>query len=64
MIDHKQIDNKNRKIYKKKELLQIIYKNYFKLIKKNMFIKSDLPALEIGSSGFIKEIIPNCILQI
>ena len=61
MIDHNQIDNKNRKIYKKKELLQIIYKNYFKLIKKNMFIKSDLPALEIGSSGFIKEIIPNCI---
>tara|TARA_B100000963_G_scaffold119932_1_gene104509 strand:- start:3892 stop:4629 length:738 start_codon:yes stop_codon:yes gene_type:complete len=61
MNDHISLDNKNREIYKKKKILQLIYNNYFKLIKKNLFENSKLPILEIGSSGYIKETIPECI---
>lgn len=61
MSDHIEIDIKNRKIFKKKKLIKRIYFDYFNEIKKNIFFDPLFPILEIGSSGFIKEIIPNCI---
>ena len=61
MSDHIQIDVNNRKTFRKKRLLKLIYFNYFKQIKNCLFINSKYPPLEIGSSGFIKEVIPNCI---
>ena len=61
MSDHIEIDIRNRKIFKKKNLIKRIYFDYFNEIKKNIFLDPLFPILEIGSSGFIKEIIPNCI---
>lgn len=61
MNDHEQFDIRNRETYKNKKILRLVYNNYFNLIKKNLFENSKYPILEIGSSGFIKEIIPNCI---
>ncbi len=61
MTNHAEIDIKNREIFKKKKILQKIYKKYFQMIKKNLLNKNQTQILEIGSSGFIKEIIPNCI---
>ena len=61
MTNHAEIDIKNREIFKKKKILQRIYKKYFQMIKKNLLNKNQTQILEIGSSGFIKEIIPNCI---
>jgi SAM-dependent methyltransferase len=58
---HSQIDINNRVIFRKKKLLQLIYYDYFRQIKKNLYLKSNYPSLEIGSSGFIKDIIPKCI---
>lgn len=61
MNNHEKFDIQNRKIFKKKKTLQLVYKNYFNLIKENLEINSKKPILEIGSSGFIKNFIPNCI---
>ena len=38
MLDHKKIDYKNRKIYQNKVLIKIIYNDYYKNIKKNIYI--------------------------
>lgn len=61
MSKHFEIDLKNRELYKKKKLLNIIYNNYFTQIKENLYQSKNSNILEIGSSGFIKEIIPHCI---
>lgn len=61
MNNHSKIDIKNRKIFQKKKLIKKIYYDYFKEVKKNIVQRSNFPILEIGSSGFIKDIIPNCI---
>lgn len=61
MNKHFEIDLKNRELYKKKELLNIIYNNYFNQIKQNLYQGKNSTILEIGSSGFIKEVIPQCI---
>ena len=62
MLNHKKIDFKNRKIYQNKDLIKIIYNNYYKTIKKNIYISNKSKILEIGSGGGnIKEVIPKCI---
>lgn len=61
MVSHIELDKKNREIFKKKKLIQKIYNSYFIKIKQNLFLKTKKPILEVGSSGFIKKIIPNCI---
>ena len=40
MSKHFEIDLKNRELYKKKELLNIIYNNYFNQIKQNLTINN------------------------
>ena len=62
MLDHKKIDSKNRKIYKNKDLIKIIYNNYYKIIKKNIYVSNKKKILELGSGGGnIKKVIPECI---
>jgi hypothetical protein len=62
MLDHKNIDYKNRKIYQNKDLIKIIYNNYYKNIKKNIYISDKKIILELGSGGGnIKKIIKECI---
>ena len=62
MLNHKKINFKNRKIYQNKDLIKIIYNNYYKTIKKNIYISNKSKILEIGSGGGnIKKIIPKCI---
>ena len=61
MNNHSKIDIRNRKIFRQKKLIKKIYYDYFKEIKKNIYYHTNFPILEIGSSGFIKDIIPNCI---
>ena len=34
MFEHKKIDSKNRRTYETKKLIKIIYKDYYKTIKK------------------------------
>ncbi len=61
MNNHSDIDIRNREIFKKSKILQLIYERYFLMIKENLFKNSDGPqTLEIGSSGFIKKVIPDC----
>tara|TARA_Y200000002_G_scaffold358894_1_gene342716 strand:- start:463 stop:1206 length:744 start_codon:yes stop_codon:yes gene_type:complete len=60
MNNHIKIDVKNREIFLKKPLLKKIYYKYFEEIKKNLNNEIQGDILEIGSSGFIKEIIPTC----
>ena len=36
MLDHNKIDKKNREIYSNKDLIKIIYNDYYKIIKKNI----------------------------
>ncbi len=60
MNNHIKIDIKNRKIFKDKPLLEKIYYDYFKIVKKNLNLQLKGSILEIGSSGFIKKIIPQC----
>jgi len=61
MLNHKKIDSKNRKIYRNKDLIKIIYRNYYKNIKKNIYI-SNKKILELGSGGGnIKEVLKKCI---
>ncbi len=61
MENHVEIDIKNKEIFKKKKLLEKIYFDYFKIIKQNLNTDLKNSILEVGSSGFIKKIIPNCI---
>jgi SAM-dependent methyltransferase len=62
MLNHKNLDKKNRKAYKEKSLLRLIYKNYYKQILNQITIINKYPNIEIGSGGGnIKEVIPNCI---
>jgi ubiquinone/menaquinone biosynthesis C-methylase UbiE len=62
MLDHKKIDYKNRKIYNNKDLIKIIYNNYYKNIKKNIYLSDKKKILELGSGGGnIKKVIKECI---
>jgi ubiquinone/menaquinone biosynthesis C-methylase UbiE len=62
MLNHKKIYFKNRKIYQNKDLIKIIYNNYYKTIKKNIYISNKNKILEIGSGGGnIKKVIKECI---
>ena len=62
MLNHKKIDSKNRKTYQNKDLIKIIYNNYYKEIKKNIYLSDKKKILEKRSgSGNIKKIIQNCI---
>ena len=62
MLDHKKIDYKNRKIYQNKDLIKIIYNNYYKNIKKYIYLSDKKKILELGSGGGnIKKVIKECI---
>ena len=62
MLNHKKIDFKNRKTYQNNKLIKIIYNNYYKKIKKNIYISNNRKILELGSGGGnIKKVIKNCI---
>ena len=62
MLNHKKIDYKNRKIYQNKDLIKIIYNNYYKNIKKNIYLSDKKKILELGSGGGnIKKVIKECI---
>ena len=62
MLDHKKIDCKNRKIYQNKDLIKIIYNNYYKNIKKYIYLSDKKKILELGSGGGnIKKVIKECI---
>ena len=61
MSDHVKIDIDNRKIFREKNLIRKIYYDYFRKIKDNIYYNSKNKILEIGSSGFIKDIIPKCV---
>ena len=62
MLDHKKIDSKNRKTYHNKYLIKIIYNNYYKNIKKNIYLSDKKKILELGSGGGnIKKVIKECI---
>ena len=62
MLDHKKIDYKNRKVYQNKDLIKIIYNNYYKNIKKNIYLSDKKKILELGSGGGnIKKVIKECI---
>lgn len=60
--NHKTVDQKTRVAIKRKKLLRLIYKNYYKEISKHIHIDENYKIVEIGSGpGNIKEIINNCI---
>ena len=62
MLNHKKIDFKNRNTYQNKKLIKIIYSNYYKKIKKNIYISNNRKILELGSGGGnIKKVIKKCI---
>ena len=62
MLNHKKIDSKNRKTYQNKDLIKIIYNNYYKKIKENIYTSNKKKILELGSGGGnIKKVIQNCI---
>ena len=62
MLNHKKIDSKNRKTYQNKDLIKIIYNNYYKKIKENIYTSNKKKILELGSGGGnIKKVIHNCI---
>jgi len=62
MLNHKKIDSENRKTYQNKDLIKIIYNNYYKKIKENIYLSDKKKILELGSGGGnIKKIIQNCI---
>ncbi len=53
---------KHNKIWNEKLLLREIYKEFYELIKNNLFIDSNGKIVELGSGiGKIKEVIQNCI---
>ena len=60
MLNHKKIDSKNRKTYQNKDLIKIIYNNYYKKIKENIYTSNKKKILELGSGGGnIKKVIQN-----
>jgi SAM-dependent methyltransferase len=62
MLDHKKIDYENRKIYQNKDLIKIIYNNYYKNIKKYIYLSDKKKILELGSGGGnIKKVIKECV---
>jgi len=62
MSNHQKIDSRNRKIYQSKDLIKLIYKDYYKVIKKYIYKKNKYKILELGSGGGnIKEIVKECI---
>ena len=62
MGTHKNLDKKNRSVYKNKSLLKCIYNDYYNQIHEQIKINNKYPNLEIGSGGGnIKKVIPNCI---
>jgi 16S rRNA A1518/A1519 N6-dimethyltransferase RsmA/KsgA/DIM1 with predicted DNA glycosylase/AP lyase activity len=63
MLNHKKIDFKNRNTYQNKKLIKIIYNNYYKKIKKNIYISNNRKILELGSGGGnIKNVIKKSFL--
>jgi ubiquinone/menaquinone biosynthesis C-methylase UbiE len=62
MSNHQKIDSRNRKIYQGKDLIKLIYKDYYKVIKKYIYKKKKYKILELGSGGGnIKKIVKECI---
>lgn len=62
MLNHKKIDSKNRETYKKKTLIKLIYKDYYKNINQFIYKNKNQKILELGSGGGnIKRVIKNCI---
>jgi SAM-dependent methyltransferase len=62
MFNHQKINSRNIKIYQNKNLIKIIYEDYYKIIKKYIYKKNRFEILELGSGGGnIKEIIRGCI---
>ena len=60
--NHAEVNDENLKIIQKKQLLKLIYLDYFKVIKKNLSTFNNPNILEIGSGpGIIKQVINNCI---
>ena len=62
MLNHQTINSKNRHTYQKKNLIKLIYKNYYKDIKKYIIKNNQYIILELGSGdGNIKKIIKECV---
>jgi len=62
MLNHQTINSKNRHTYQKKNLIKLIYKNYYKDIKKYIIKNNQYTILELGSGdGNIKKIIKECV---
>ena len=54
--------HKNLKAWRRKPLLQLIYRDFYKLLSDNLQYGIKGPIVEIGSGiGSLKEIIPNCV---
>ena len=59
--NHAEVNDDNLKVIQKKQLLELIYLDYFKIIKE-ILSKDNNDTLEIGSGpGLIKKIMKNCI---
>jgi SAM-dependent methyltransferase len=62
MLNHKTISKEIKYVFKKKNIIKLIYNNYYLLIKNNLLKNNKYPILEIGSGGgYIKKLIPKCI---
>lgn len=62
MLNHQTINSKNRHTYQKKNFIKLIYKNYYKDIKKYIIKNNQYIILELGSGdGNIKKIIKECV---
>ena len=62
MLNHQTINSKNRHTYQKKKLIKLIYKNYYKDIKKYIIKNNQYTILELGSGDSnIKKIIKECV---
>jgi SAM-dependent methyltransferase len=62
MLNHQKIDSQNRKTYQNKNLIKLLYSDYYKNIKKNIYKNNRYTILELGSgAGNIKKVITKCI---
>jgi SAM-dependent methyltransferase len=62
MLNHQKIDSQNRKTYQNKYLIKLLYSDYYKIIKKNIYKNNRYKILELGSgAGNIKKVITKCI---
>ena len=62
MLNHQKIDSQNRKTYQNKNLIKLLYSDYYKNIKKNIYKNNRYKILELGSgAGNIKKVITKCI---